>query len=481
VLVLDEPTNHLDLDSIAWLEARLAAYEGAILFVSHDRDFIDAVAERVVELAGGTAVEYVGGFEDFVVQREERLATLRNAKAQQDRQLAQTERFIERFRYKATKARQVQSRIKALDKVERIEVPDAKPRLAKFAFPDPPRAGRVVVELAGVTAGYDDIPVLRDVDLVVERGTKVGVIGPNGAGKSTLLRSSRGSSSRWPGPRRSATTSPRDVRAAPGGRPEPRPDRDRGVQRRARRTAPGQERPFPARGVRVPGRRRRPQGRGAVRRGAHPAGARTGHGEPGEPADPRRADQPPRHPSRDVLEDALVDYPGTVLLVTHDRHVIRNTADMIVEVRDGRAEVHHGDYEDLLASRAYRAQFGDVGSEPQAHVAPTPRPVAESREDRAERKRREAERRNRLHRETGALRREAARLEEAVSVAEAEVAEINRLLADPAVYDDPTRARELVARHGEVKDRANDLMAQWERAHLELEAAEARVEQELGA
>jgi ATP-binding cassette, subfamily F, member 3 len=339
-----------------------------------------------------------------------------------------------------------------------------------------------VVELAGVTAGYDGIPVLRDVDLVVERGTIVGVIGPNGAGKSTLLKLLTGQLEPMAG---TATLGHNVTTATFAQHQVDVLNLDRTVIEEFSAVLGEQHRGKNVRSL-----------LGAFGFPGDAADRKVGELSGGErtrlalarvmanPVNLLILDEPTNHldmPSRDVLEDALVDYPGTVLLVTHDRHVIRNTADMIVEVRDGRAEVHHGDYEDLLASRAYRAQFGDAGSEPQAHVTPTPRPVAESREDRAERKRREAERRNRLHRETGALRREAARLEEAVSVAEAEVAEINRLLADPAVYDDPTRARELVARHGEVKDRANDLMAQWERAHLELEAAEARVEQELGA
>ena len=188
VLVLDEPTNHLDTDSVAWLEATLAAYSGAILFVSHDRDFIDAVAERVIELAEGTAIEYVGGFAEFVVQREDRLAQLRAVAAAQQRQIAHVERFIERFRYKATKARQVQSRIKTLERLDRIELPDRQELVARFAFPEPQRSARVVAELDDVTIGYDGDAVLTGIDLVVERGEKLALVGPNGAGKTTLVR-----------------------------------------------------------------------------------------------------------------------------------------------------------------------------------------------------------------------------------------------------------------------------------------------------
>ncbi|RMH75183.1 MAG: ABC transporter ATP-binding protein, partial [Actinomyces sp.] len=188
ILVLDEPTNHLDVDSVAWLERELVAWPGALLFVSHDRDFIDAVANRVVEIAEGTTLEYVGGFAEFVVAREERLARLEAAAARQARQIAKVERFIERFRYKATKARQVQSRVKTLEKLERIAVPDRRELVARFAFPDPPRSSRVVAELVDATLGYDGRPVLSDVTLTVERGRTVALVGPNGAGKTTLLR-----------------------------------------------------------------------------------------------------------------------------------------------------------------------------------------------------------------------------------------------------------------------------------------------------
>jgi ATP-binding cassette subfamily F protein 3 len=154
VLVLDEPTNHLDVDSVTWLEEQLAAWPGSILFVSHDRDFIDAVAERVIEVVGGGATEYVGGFAEFIVQREERLANLQAQAASQAKSVAATEKFIDRFRYKATKARQVQSRLKTLEKLDRIELPDHRQLVAKFGFPKPQRSapcrGRARRHLGGL-------------------------------------------------------------------------------------------------------------------------------------------------------------------------------------------------------------------------------------------------------------------------------------------------------------------------------------------
>ena len=188
VLILDEPTNHLDVDSVAWLEQHLAGWGGALLFVSHDRDFIDAVATHVLELAGGTLTEYVGGFAEFVLAREAQLAEMEAAARQRSRQVAQAERFIERFRYKATKARQVQSRVKALERLAPVVVPDRRELVARFGFPEPQRSSRVVVSLEDVSVGYDDQEILSGVDLVIERGRKVALVGPNGAGKTTLVR-----------------------------------------------------------------------------------------------------------------------------------------------------------------------------------------------------------------------------------------------------------------------------------------------------
>ena len=188
ILILDEPTNHLDVDSVAWLEEQFSTWSGCILFVSHDRDFIDCIANRVIELDGHSSHEYVGGFSDFVAARELRLTQMAASAAQQSRKFAETERFIERFRYKASKAKQVQSRVKALERTDRIEVPEVADLKAKFDFPEPRRSARVVVEFAGATAAYGDQIVLSDVSFVIERGRKVALVGPNGAGKSTLLK-----------------------------------------------------------------------------------------------------------------------------------------------------------------------------------------------------------------------------------------------------------------------------------------------------
>ena len=349
VLVLDEPTNHLDTDSVAWLEQTLRDYPGAVLFVSHDRDFIDGVAQRVIELANGSATEYIGGFAEFVVQREDRLAQVEAAAAQQSRQIAHVEQFVERFRYKATKARQVQSRLKTLEKLARIEVPDRKELVARYAFPAPQRSARVVVDVEDATVGYDGTPVLSHIDLVVERGHKLAVIGPNGAGKSTLLRMLVGELTPMAG--LSQLGANVDVAHFAQHQVDVLPlDRTvlqvftgaAGPQTKGRnlRTVLGS---FGFSGDAVDRHVRDISGGERTRLALAICLV--------NPVNLLILDEPTNHldlPSCDLLEDALTAYPGTVLLVSHDRHLIRSVADDLLEVRDGRVKLHPGVDEAVL-------------------------------------------------------------------------------------------------------------------------------------
>jgi ATP-binding cassette, subfamily F, member 3 len=477
VLLLDEPTNHLDLDSITWLEAFLAEHEGAVVVVSHDRAFMNGLVERVVELANATATEYAGDYDAYVEQRELRRAQLEAAAHNQQRRIDQAERFIERFRAKNTIATRVQSKIKQLEKMERIELPREERTLRGFSFPQPPRSGRVVVELDGVAKSYGDVEVYDGLDLVIERGQRIALVGPNGAGKSTLLKIVAGAVPIDAGRRtlghnvslayyaqhtidtldldatvldevsRVVDTSTTNPRSLAGAFLFSGDDVDKPV-----RVLSGGER-------------------------ARVALAKL----MAEPANLLCMDEPTNHldiPARDVVEAALVAFTGTVVLITHDRHLIRAVADTILEVRDGRVTVHVGGYDDYLDRVRRRERRSPAERTGDADGDGRERRDGD-REERERRKRREAERRNRLYRATRDLRERLHRVESDLTAAESEVAELNRALADPSVYDDDEHVAELVRRHGQAKDRADTLMREWEELAVRVERATEAAEAEL--
>jgi ATP-binding cassette subfamily F protein 3 len=192
VLLLDEPTNHLDLPSIQWFEETLTAYGGAVVMISHDRTLLRRHVVRLAELEDGRFSVFEGGYDLYVEQKEERREQLLARKRKQDRQIAQTQRFIERFRAKATKARQVQGRIKKLGKIERVKIEPARRRGMRLRIPEPARSGDMVLRLEGIHKSYAETRVYQGVDFELRRGERVTLVGPNGAGKSTLLRIAAG-------------------------------------------------------------------------------------------------------------------------------------------------------------------------------------------------------------------------------------------------------------------------------------------------
>jgi ATP-binding cassette subfamily F protein 3 len=475
LLLLDEPTNHLDLASVEWLQGFLAEYAGAVVLVSHDRDFINAVVNRVAELHLGALTEYVGDFADFVEQREERAEQLARAAATQQRKVAQVERFIERFRYKSSKARQVQSRIKALDRLERVATATTRTRSVKFRFPAPPRSGRSVIRLKGIVKRYGDHTVYDGLDLELERGQRVALVGPNGAGKSTLLK------------------------ILAGVLPYEAGSRELGLNVQVAYFAQHQiEALNPANSVfdELSGAAAR-MSTADMRRllGAFlfsgeaidkPVEVLSGGEQTrlalaklmADPANLLCLDEPTNHldiASRDVLEDALNAFPGTLVLITHDRYLIRSVANTIIEVNGGTATVYPGDFEYYAAKRGLDIESrGAVeGVATPRGIEPAPARPRESAAQAAARRRQEAEERNRRYRRTRELRDTVARLEVELAAAEAEVWRTSQELADPRIYADGEAVRALINRHNEARDRVERYGAERDRATRQLTGAES--------
>ncbi|HKW92405.1 MAG TPA: ABC-F family ATP-binding cassette domain-containing protein, partial [Methylomirabilota bacterium] len=357
LLLLDEPTNHLDLESLGWLENFLAAYEGSVVIVSHDRYFLNRMVTAIADLGGGGVTVYHGDYDHFLVEREARQA-LREAQARnQAKRVAEIERFIERFRYKATKARQVQSRVKMLERMERIET-EAGARRIRFSFPQPPRTGRLVGRLAGVHKAYGDNVVYSGVDFQVERGERVALVGVNGAGKSTLLKMLAGVLPFDDGERMLGANvevqyyAQHQLDALDPARtvleemeliaPEAPMTRLRGILGRFLFSGDAVEKKV------------------AVLSGGEKARVALAKMLAG-PAALLCMDEPTNHldlASKEVLEDALSGFTGTIVFISHDRYFINRIATQVVEVDRGRLSTYLGSYDDYLAHKSSPAAAG---------------------------------------------------------------------------------------------------------------------------
>lgn len=488
VLLMDEPTNHLDVPSVEWLEGFLSTYEGTVVVISHDRYFLNRLVTEIAGLESDGLHVHRGDWDAYMAAREERAATLEARKAQQDRQLRDAERFIERFRSKATKARQVQSRIRALEKVERIET-DASRADIHFRFPEADRPGRIVAEARQLARAYGTHTVFADVELRIERGERVALVGPNGAGKSTLLRLLAGADP----PTAGEVIHGHGV--LPGYFAQHSVDTlDVGRTLLQEMEAAATDRTFPlCRSI-----------LGAFLFSGDDVEKRISVLSGGErnrvalarmllrPANLLLLDEPTNHldmASRDVLVDALKAFGGTVIFVSHDRHFINAIATRVLHIEDGRLDSYPGDYE------YYRFKRREEGLGTRTGLLADHDPDAIPRTDqpsggsvppdgatisRRDQKRIEAQWRNDMNRATRALRDRVTRIESDLAQAEARRDAIEARLADPALYaSDASQAGPLQAELATVSAEIESMMETWETAAAELEAGEANWQQTL--
>ena len=445
LLLLDEPTNHLDLDARNWLEDYLATYPHAVLLVSHDRYFLDKVVTRITEIDRRRLIDYTGNYTRYLDVREKQMVELRARAQRQQEEIERTKRFIDRFRYKATKASQVQSRVKMMEKMEIIEIPPER-KIIKLKLPEPVRSGRIVLELEAVDKRYGDKEVFRHIDLLVERGDKIALVGPNGAGKSTLMRLLSGT--------------------------EPVDSGQRKLGHKVEVSFFSQERFFnldenktvlenlmEAAQVSLV-----PQLRTIL-------GAFLFHGDDvdkkakvlsgGEesrlalakmllqPANTLLLDEPTNHldiDSKEVLLHALKSYKGTLVFVSHDRYFIDSLANKVIEVGEGSTRMYWGNYEDYLHARA-------ASLEPVAEHVPSEKiPVPSKTKPRSATSKNQARK----------LREELSRLEESTAETETAIASLEGRMSVAGFYDDPDAAAEIVGTHQDLKKKLEALYEEWE-------------------
>jgi ATP-binding cassette, subfamily F, member 3 len=449
LLLLDEPTNHLDIPSLEWLERYLLDLDSAVVLVAHDRWFLEAVGTSVLELEAGRARFFAGPWHAWREEQAKREIALGKAIERQEAEIARMERFVERFRYKATKARQAQSRVRMIEKARR-DGPVAEKRdnrHLRFHFKPPERPGRVVLKLVNGRLEVPGRTLLDRADLEIERGEHVALVGPNGAGKTTLIDTLAGRREPAAGSVRTGHNvrlgylSQHAETAAGSGSVLDAAKRETGLNENQCRALLGG---FLFSGADVEKQLSDISG-GEQRRLSLAILVASG-------ANVLVLDEPTNHldiESREALEDALTEFEGTVLLVSHDRALLEAVGSRTLVCEEGRLESHPSGWAEYQRRRDER--------EAEAEAAAKPRPGG-GRKYSATRPAQKAA-------------RKAAKLEQRIEKAEAELRGLEDELADPAAWSSPTRAERATRRHEEAKAAVEELYAEWEEAQAAAEGA----------
>ena len=466
ILLMDEPTNHLDIDSLEWLISYLNKYDGALVIVSHDRHFINGVTNKTLEIFSNKLSFFNGNYDAYMKFKVERDELLVHQRQLQVKKIKETQKFIDRFRYKSTKAKQVQSRINQLEKTELIELPESEKEIT-LDFPVPPSSGKVNVELKSVYKSYGDISVFNGIDFKIDRGDKIAFVGPNGAGKSTLANIIAGKvdinrGDKIVGHNTLIINYSQDIAD------NLNPDLDvlESVYGIAQEKTLGQLRSL----------------LGYFLFTGDDVFKKVGILSGGEKSRLALAkilltksnlivlDEPTNHldfSSKGVLQKALINFPGSLILVSHDIDFLQPIVNIVTEIRNRKIQTYRGGIEYYLSKRE------------ELIAAEQNTPVVSGfneTKSRKDLKRLEAEERQKKHKLTKDLRENISEVEKLISDFENKEKELESQLADPATYNDPGNVRELNQKFIDVKDDLTESMKKWETLSKQL----AEIEQQFG-
>ncbi|MFU8812603.1 MAG: ABC-F family ATP-binding cassette domain-containing protein [Balneolaceae bacterium] len=453
-LLLDEPTNHLDIESLQWIENFLIQYEGAVIIVSHDRAFLDTVTKRTLALRSGELDDFAGNYTFYEKKAAEQKELLKKKYENQQKEIKQTQEFIDRFRYKATKAKQVQSRIKQLEKLDEIELDEEQADIA-FHFPPPERSGQVVIKLQQLVKKYGDHTVFDGMDYEVERGDKIAVVGPNGAGKSTLIRILAGEEPLTDGKRELGYNvtcgyfaQHQSEELQPGATPlEELQSAGSDASETRLRTILGS---FLFTGDDV----------------HKPVKVLSG-GEKSRVALAKMLlspgnflifDEPTNHldmQSKTILQQALIQFDGTLMIVSHDRDFLDPIVNKTLEIQPGYIKTWLGNVSYYLSKKQ------EERNEEQANDAQSSQ-QADNGLSRKEQRRLEAERRNALSAKVKPLKKRLASIESSIEELETRKEEIETTMADSTFYDDPETVKEISLEYESIKQELGELLSKWE-------------------